>query len=79
MTASQRHTSRRAFGLPSGWTAADKTGTGDYGTANDIAVVWPPNGEPLSISIMSSKATKDAEYDEALLAEATANIVARLA
>ncbi|MEV6234666.1 class A beta-lactamase [Saccharopolyspora shandongensis] len=66
-------------GLPSGWAAADKTGTGDYGTANDIAVVWPPNGEPLIIAIMSSKATKDAEYDEALLAEATANIVARLA
>lgn len=29
-------------GLPAGWTAADKTGTGDYGRANDIAVAWPP-------------------------------------
>lgn len=57
-------------GLPDGWVVADKTGTGDYGTANDFAVVWPPAGAPLVIGIMSSKETRDAEYDEALLAEA---------
>jgi beta-lactamase class A len=66
-------------GLPQGWAVADKTGTGDYGTANDIAVVWPPNAAPLVIAIMSSKAGKDAEYDEALLAEAAAHVVGRLA
>ncbi|MGW0431760.1 class A beta-lactamase [Micromonospora sp. NPDC003197] len=65
-------------GVPQGWTVADKTGTGDYGTLNDIAVVWPPNSAPLVISIMSSKATKDARYDQALLAEAAAYVVARL-
>ncbi|MEV0703573.1 class A beta-lactamase [Saccharopolyspora sp. NPDC050389] len=65
-------------GLPQGWTAADKTGTGDYGTANDIAVVWPPNAAPVLISIMSSKTGKDAKYDEALLAEAAAHVVDRL-
>ncbi len=57
-------------GLPQGWTVADKTGTGDYGTLNDIAVVWPPNAAPLVVAIMSSKATKDAKYDQALIAEA---------
>jgi beta-lactamase class A len=57
-------------GLPRGWTAADKTGTGDYGTVNDIAIVWPPKSAPLVISIMSSKPTRDAEYDNALIAEA---------
>jgi beta-lactamase class A len=66
-------------GLPQGWVVADKTGTGDYGTANDIAVVQPPNAAPLVIAVMSSKAGKDAEYDEALLAEAAAHVVARLA
>jgi beta-lactamase class A len=65
-------------GLPRGWTAADKTGSGDYGTANDIAVVWPPNSPPLLISIMSSKPAKDAEYDEALIAHATRYVVATL-
>ncbi|MEV4124289.1 class A beta-lactamase [Nocardia sp. NPDC049707] len=62
-------------GLPQDWTVADKTGTGDYGTLNDIAIAWPPNSTPLVIAMMSSKATKDAEYDQALLAEAAAYVV----
>ncbi|WP_340683235.1 class A beta-lactamase [Amycolatopsis coloradensis] len=69
----QRNTTgaqRIRAGLPSGWTVADKTGTGDYGTLNDIAVVWPPDRAPLVVAIMSSKATKDAPYDQALLSEA---------
>ncbi|RSN34126.1 class A beta-lactamase [Amycolatopsis sp. WAC 01416] len=57
-------------GLPPGWTVADKTGTGDYGTLNDIAVLWPPAKAPIVLAIMSSKAAKDAPYDQALLAEA---------
>jgi beta-lactamase class A len=65
-------------GVPQGWTVADKTGTGDYGTVNDIAVVWPPDAPPLVISIMSSKATAEAEYDQALLAEAAAYAVESL-
>ncbi|WP_051116641.1 class A beta-lactamase [Amycolatopsis nigrescens] len=66
-------------GVPREWTVADKTGTGDYGTANDIAVVWPPNAAPLVIAIMSSKAAKDAEYDQTLIAEAAAYVVTALA
>ncbi|GGS66369.1 hypothetical protein GCM10010176_006240 [Nonomuraea spiralis] len=35
-------TARIRAGLPKGWKPAHKTGTGDHGRANDIAVVWPP-------------------------------------
>ncbi|KIA65853.1 beta-lactamase [Nocardia vulneris] len=66
-------------GVPQGWKVADKTGTGDYGTLNDIAIVWPPDRAPLVLSLMSSKATADAEYDQALLAEAAAYVVKALA
>ncbi|WP_424769583.1 class A beta-lactamase [Nocardia brasiliensis] len=66
-------------GVPQGWKVADKTGTGDFGTLNDIAIVWPPDRAPLVISLMSSKATADAEYDQALLAEAAAYVVSALA
>ncbi len=66
-------------GLPKDWTVADKTGTGDFGTINDIAVVWPPDSAPLVLSIMSSKATEDAEYDQALIAEAAAQVAATFA
>lgn len=56
--------------LPKGWSIANKTGTGDFGTVNDIAVVWPARARPVVLSIMSSKASRDAEYKEALVAEA---------
>ncbi|WP_431958445.1 class A beta-lactamase [Nocardia lijiangensis] len=62
-------------GVPQGWTVADKTGTGDYGTLNDIGIVWPPGSAPLVIALMSSKATVDAPYDQALLAQAAAYVV----
>ena len=64
--------------LPAGWTMANKTGTGDYGTLNDIAILFPPAAEPIVLAIMSSKPTADAEYDEALLAEAAAFVVETL-
>nr|AHA87035.1 beta-lactamase CTX-M-15 [Klebsiella pneumoniae]AHA87102.1 beta-lactamase CTX-M-15 [Klebsiella pneumoniae] len=28
-------------GLPASWVVGDKTGSGGYGTTNDIAVIWP--------------------------------------
>jgi beta-lactamase class A len=65
-------------GVPRGWTVADKTGTGDYGTVNDIAVAWPPTSGPLVIAVMSGKDTKDAEYDQAFVAQAAAYVVATL-
>lgn len=65
-------------GVPQEWIVADKTGTGNYGTLNDIAIAWPPKSAPLVISIMSSKATQDAEYNQALLAEAAAYVAATL-
>jgi beta-lactamase class A len=65
-------------GVPEGSKIANKTGTGEYGTVNDIAVVWPPNRDPVLISIMSSKTAADAKYDEALVAEAAAYVLKTL-
>ena len=64
--------------LPQGWSAGDKTGAGAYGTRNDIAIVYPPAGGPISIAILSTKADPDAEYDDALIADA-ARIVLKAA
>ena len=33
-------------GLPRGWTAGDKTGSGAHGTRNDIAILEPPGSRP---------------------------------
>ncbi|MCP9977219.1 class A beta-lactamase [Actinomadura madurae] len=66
-------------GLPGGWKAAEKTGTGDYGRANDIAVVWPPGAAPLVVAVLSDRPGRDARPDDALIAAATRRIVADLA
>ncbi|MFG6147578.1 class A beta-lactamase [Halobacillus sp. B23F22_1] len=57
-------------GAPQGWRVDDKSGAGSYGTRNDVAVVWPPNREPIVIAVMSRYDTKNAEYDNALVARA---------
>lgn len=56
-------------GVPDGWEVGDKTGSANYGTRNDIAVVWPPKGDPIVLAVMSSRDTEDAESDDALIAE----------
>jgi beta-lactamase class A len=58
-------------GVPAGWTVADKTGSGDYGARNDIAVLWPTHGAPIVMAVLSSRAGKDAASADALIADAT--------
>ena len=42
---------RLRAGLPSSWRIGDKTGSGDHGTANTIAILRPPVGGPLFASV----------------------------
>ncbi|MDY7087717.1 MAG: class A beta-lactamase [Actinomycetota bacterium] len=65
-------------GVPDGWTVGDKTGSGGYGTRNDIAVLWPPNRAPIVLAVLSSRDQKDADYDNALIARAAEVVVAAL-
>lgn len=58
-------------GVPKGWEVGDKTGGGGYGTRNDIAIVWPPNREPIVLAILSSRDKQDANYNDELIAQAT--------
>jgi beta-lactamase class A len=67
-----------AAGLDAGWSVADKSGAGAYGTRNDIAIVWPPSGSPIVLVVMSNRPTEDAEYDNALIARAAEAAVAGL-
>lgn len=61
-------------GVPEGWIVGDKSGAGGYGTRNDIAIVWPPDRKPIVIAILSDRDTKDAAYDDELIAE-TAKVI----
>ncbi|MCU7369201.1 class A beta-lactamase [Pantoea stewartii] len=57
-------------GLPKDWTVGDKTGSGDYGTTNDIAVIWPKNHAPLILVTYFTQFDKDATGKKDVLASA---------
>ncbi|MFF3567440.1 class A beta-lactamase [Nocardia jiangxiensis] len=57
-------------GVPADWVVGDKTGNGDYGTRNDIAVLWPPHRAPIVLAVMSTRHGHDDTYDNALIAQA---------
>ncbi|MFV2108678.1 class A beta-lactamase [Micromonospora sp. LOL_015] len=65
-------------GVPDGWRVGDKTGAAGYGTRNDIAVIWPPAGQPIVLAVLSDREGPDAGYDNALIAQAARVVVAEL-
>jgi beta-lactamase class A len=66
-------------GVPDDWVVGDKTGNGGYGTRNDIAVAWPPDGDPVVIAVLSSRDQDGADHDDQLIADAAEVIVDALA
>ncbi|MGW3997700.1 class A beta-lactamase [Amycolatopsis sp. NPDC004772] len=70
MRANQTGATVIRAGTPAGWAVADKTGTGEYATRNDIAVVWPPGRAPIVLAIMSSRQAEDADHDDRFIAQA---------
>ncbi|HBB8221709.1 TPA: CTX-M family class A extended-spectrum beta-lactamase [Escherichia coli] len=62
-------------GLPTSWTVGDKTGSGGYGTTNDIAVIWPQGRAPLVLVTYFTQPQQNAESRRDVLASA-ARIIA---
>lgn len=62
-------------GIPANWRIGDKTGSGDYGTANDVAIVWPPQHEPVVIAIYSTQPHKDSKARNDVIASAAHAVV----
>lgn len=46
-------------GLPAGWTTADKTGSGDYGSTNDVGIAYGPRGQRVLLALMTRAAQAD--------------------
>lgn len=66
-------------GTPNGWIVADKTGSGDYGVANDVGVLWSPYCRPIVLSIYTNQPQKDAKRREDVLASVTSIIFKEVA
>ncbi len=67
---------RLRAGLPTGWRAGDKTGTGANGAVNDIAIAWPPGRRPVILVCYASEGPADTAAKSAAHAE-VARLIAR--
>ncbi|MFE6223210.1 class A beta-lactamase [Streptomyces sp. NPDC057854] len=65
-------------GLPADWTVADKTGGGKYGGNNDVGVVWPPDGGPILLSVLTTRFEREATGVDELVAAAAAIVADEL-
>jgi beta-lactamase class A len=65
-------------GVPTGWLVADKTGKGDYGTNNDIAIIYPPSSAPIVLAIYTTQNTKDAKSNDEIIVNATKIVLEEL-
>jgi beta-lactamase class A len=66
-------------GVPIGWTVADKTGSGDYGVANDIGILWSPACKPVVIAIYTVQNKKEAKGRDDIIASATSMLLEQFA
>src|SRR5699024_3531436 len=76
MTASTTGDDYIRAGVPDGWTVADKTGAGHYGTRNDIAVIRRDHGAPIVLAVLSDRRhDPDAPSQDALIGDAARAVV----
>jgi beta-lactamase class A len=61
---------RLRAGIPAEYRAGDKTGTGNHGATNDLAIAWPPAKPPILIAAYSWGSTASTEQLSAVLAQA---------
>jgi beta-lactamase class A len=51
LIANKTGDARLRAGFPGDWRVGDKTGAGERGTTNDVAVVWPRGGAPIIVAV----------------------------
>ena len=68
LRSTNTNTHRLAAGLPTGWKLGSKTGTGPYGTTNDVGVYWPMGRAPIVAAVFLTESEKSQENREDALA-----------
>jgi beta-lactamase class A len=61
--------------VPAGWNVGDKTGSGDYGTANDLAVLYPPQRKPIVLAVYYTRDEPHAPWRDDVIAAAAGVVV----
>jgi beta-lactamase class A len=62
-------------GVPYDWQVGDKTGTGAYGSTNDIGIVWPAGKAPVVMALYFTQPGKDDKANSEILAAAARVVV----
>lgn len=60
---------RLRAGVPDGWRVADKTGTGEHGSTNDIGALWPQDRAPVLVTVYLTQTSAPASARDAAIAE----------
>ena len=79
LVANKTGDKRLRAGLPADWRVGDKTGTGGNGSANDVAVAWPPARAPVLVAVYFTGSTISDEARSAVIADAGRIVAAGLA
>ena len=66
-------------GAPKHWQIGDKTGAGMNGSCNDVALLWPPNRQAISLCLYLRDCPKDVPTQHAVHAQATRILLGALA
>jgi beta-lactamase class A len=69
MLACKTADTRIRAGLPKGWKCGNKTGTGENGSTNDIAIVFPMHRKPIFMTVYYTESTLDLAKREAVIAD----------
>jgi len=64
--------------MDSAWRVGDKTGTGENGAANDIAVIWPTDRKPVLVVVFYDATEATAEQRDTVIADAAKLVRAAL-
>lgn len=78
LVANQTGGDRIRLKLPKDWRVGDKTGTGDHGTANDVAILWPPGRAPVLVSVYLTGTSGEAARNNAAIANVGALVSASI-
>lgn len=78
LIANRTGDTRLRAGLPAGWRVGDRTGAGENGTTNDIAVIWPPGRAPILLTTYLTQCPAPTAQRNATLANVARAVAAAM-
>jgi beta-lactamase class A len=68
LVANRTGNARLRAGFPTSWRVAEKTGTGNRGTSNDVGMAWAPGREPIVVAAYLTGSSADGAVRDRTLA-----------